>query len=64
MFASRLGAARSPLSATLILNGMYSATLDMIFSTVIDALRMALPQSASSVIETILRDRARYDSES
>ena len=64
MFASRLGAARSPLRAILILNGMYSATLEMIFSTVIDAFRMALPQPASSVIEMILRDRARHDSES
>ena len=47
VFASRLGAARSPRRATLILNGMYSATLDMIFSTLIHALRMSLPQSAS-----------------
>jgi hypothetical protein len=46
ILASRLGEERSPLKATLILNGMYSATLEMILSTLIGAFRLLLLQLA------------------
>jgi hypothetical protein len=41
-FARRLGDPRSPRKAIFTLNGIYSATLEMILSTVIGAFRILL----------------------
>jgi len=40
--ASLLGEERSPLKATLMLSGMYPATLEIILSTLIGTFRMLL----------------------
>ena len=64
MLASRLGEARSPLIATLMHNGIYSATPEIILSIVIGAFRNAAPPRRRRLNEAILRDRARYDFQS
>src|SRR5271154_650948 len=60
-FASRFGDPRSPRKAVFTLNGIYSATLEMILSTVIGAFRMLLRGGAGTFNEARLRDRALCD---